>query len=254
MADREKKVLQKYYKVRKMYDMIIFMAVFYAVSRIVNKMNKNIKPVHGIYISMAMAGILSMGAACVQMLTIPERSSLFYWGLLFLSLLISIMIWVSFIIMLKKRVDPVIVKPVRSSPFYCWAWFGLASLMMAISIYLFRFSIYSPSLFHSSLPVPSYGVSIYVAGLIFSCFFLYLNAGCKNVDQPGFHYWLTICVLMYLICNVALKFLILNYGMKFKYGTGYPYHAGILMVSLMPIVVCLISLAFKKSDCVECKA
>lgn len=253
MSDREK-ISQNYYKVRKMYDMIIFMAVFYAVSRIVNKMNKNIKPLHGIYISMAMAGLVSMGAACVQMLTMQERSSLFYWVLLSLSLLISVITWVSFIIMLRKRVDPVIAKPVRSSPLYCWTWFGLASLMMAISIYFFRFSIYSPSFFHSSLPVPSYGVSIYIAGLFSSCFFLYLNAGCKNVDQPEFHYWLTICVLMYLICNVALKFLILNYGMKFKYGTGYPYHAGILMVSLMPIVVCLISLAYKKSECAERKA
>lgn len=229
--------------------MIIFMTVFYAISRIVYKMNKEIKPIHGIYVSMTMAGIISLVIAFVLMATMPERSSLMNRGLLSLSLLISFMTWVSFIIMLNKRLDPVIVRPVRSSPLYSWVWFWLSSMMMAISLYMLKFSIFSPFLFHSSLPVPSRGVSVYVAAFFLSCFFLYLNAGCRNVDQPEFHYWLTICVLMYLICKVAIEFLTLNYGMKIKYAAGYPYQTGILTVSLIPIVVCLISLACRKTNC-----
>lgn len=231
-----------------MYNLIILMIVFYAVSWTAKKMNKKIRAIFGIYLSMTMMGIISMALALAQLDIMRGKPFYIYYVFLSLPLMISIITWVSFIIMLKKRLDPVIVKPVSPSSMYCWVWYGLAMMMLTISIYTLRFSVYAPSLFHSSLPVPTYGVSIYMTGLILTSFFLYHNAGCKNVDHPEFHYWLTICVLMYLISDVALESLMLSYGMKVSYGTNYPYHAGILILSFIPILVCLISLAYKKED------
>ena len=219
-------------------DLVIFFIIFWIGSKILVKFGFKTKPIFLVSITLAIIGSIILIIA-YMLYALLSHSYVRGIGMSLIPALIGLVTLLCAAFLITRKQDTIIVRPITNLPFYSWALFAVATLIIGISKYGFLLSIYSPVVFKSNVQIPHIGVGIFVIGYIFAALILYAFSRLSYIKSPMLTFWISYIVIIYCFYQVTLYTLLLTYALIEKYNVSYPFLSSIMVFGYLPLVLIL---------------
>ncbi len=230
-------------------DTILILFVILLVGPKINKkLSIKIKPINVIITSHIVVGLIIIFLFFVLYNFLPSQEFIKGKGFPFLSGFLGIITILLGVGLMFKKKRPNIIKYRNLGPSHGWIFFFLTWFFVFISKYGFLFSIYSPKIFNSVVPIPFLGVWIFICGNFLSATTLYLYLRVKFTKYPETYLWFPLVTILYCIYQTTLYSLLLNNGLVKDFNSSYPNYASLIVLGYLPMIVIMFLLAFRDGN------
>lgn len=124
----------------------------------------------------------------------------------------------------------------------------LSVFSLVLSKYAFMLPVYTPEIFNSKEHLPGLAVTLYLIMVVVSVVTISFSTRLNQSKLSRELYNYSIVFLFYLLLQTTIFCLILLYGLIGKFEVSYPYHASIITIGFVPILLLFFNMSFRNDE------